>query len=61
MEQEEIRAAASSAAERTGADRIEYVQNSYPCAYWADILQLARIYNAEEAMFKYMNIGRDII
>ena len=56
MTEEEIRAAASSAAERTGADRIEFIQNSYPVAYWAEILQLAAQYTNN-----FENIGREII
>lgn len=59
MEQEEIRAAASSAAERTGAERINFVKESYPPLYWADILQTARMLNDD--ICKYHGIGRDII
>lgn len=61
MNEEEMRQAASSAAERDGLERIKFVQNSYPAAYWADIIYLSRMLKAEERMFHHMNIGRDII
>lgn len=59
MELEEIREAASSAAERSGYERIEFIQNSYPAAYWADILQLSRM--LKDDICKYNGCGRDII
>lgn len=59
MTELELRQAASSAAERTGAERIEFVQNSYPAAYWADILQLA--HSLKDDMCIYNGYGRDII
>lgn len=60
MEEAEIRAAASSAAKLKGYDRITFIQNSYPAAYWADILQLAAQIKSLDICL-YNGIGRDII
>lgn len=60
MDTKEIDIAASNAAAKNGAERIKYVE-SFPKEHWLEILQLARLYNAESDMFRFTNIGRDII
>lgn len=58
MNELEIRAAASSASERRGYERIEFIHNSYPKEHWAEILVLAdKLRNENEFICKY-NIER---
>ena len=64
MEEKEIREAAYSASLLTGAERIEFVMNSYPNAkhQWGDILNIAdrlRRQN-DEFLCKYNGQGKII-
>ena len=59
MEEKEIREAAYSAARLTGADRIEFIMQSYPNAkhQWGDILNLADRLN-KDFICKYNGNGQ---
>lgn len=41
MNEEDIREAASSASNRIGQERIDYIHSSYPKEYWGKIEKLA--------------------
>ena len=62
MEEKELREAAYSAAQLTGADRIEFVMNSYPNAkyQWGDIFNLADRIRKNDNSFicKYNGSGK---
>lgn len=63
MEKKELREAAYSASLLSGADRIEFIMNSYPNAkqQWHDILNIAdrlRKDNRKEFMCKYNGTGK---
>lgn len=61
MEEKEIREAAFSASKLNGAERIEFVYNSYQNQkqHWAEILQLADTFS-QDKVCKYHGIGKVI-